>query len=143
MVLFSPITVAAGLRSLQTPTTEDLSEVWGSASDNIYAVGKGGTIIHYDGTSWRYCNKPHLSQFEGYLGKLRRIISLQWENTALSSTYDGSTWIKMDSGIQDSLISTFGTLNPRVMVVGYDGNILSLEVPRYREGSVMPAPGKG
>ena len=35
----------------------------------------------------------------------------------------------MDSGTQDSLISTFGTLNPRVMVVGYDGNILSLDGP--------------
>ncbi len=35
----------------------------------------------------------------------------------------------MDTGTQDSLISTFGTLNPRVMVVGYDGNILSLTGP--------------
>ncbi len=43
--------------------------------------------------------------------------------------YDGSTWTKLDSGTQDSLISTFGTLNPRVMVVGYDGNILSLTGP--------------
>ena len=43
---------AAGLEYEPSPTTKDLSEVWGSASDNIYAVGESGTIIHYDGSNW-------------------------------------------------------------------------------------------
>ena len=29
-----------------------LDKVWGSASDDVFTVGKGGTILHYDGESW-------------------------------------------------------------------------------------------
>ncbi len=30
-----------------------LWDVWGTGPDNVYAVGNEGTIIHYDGTSWK------------------------------------------------------------------------------------------
>ena len=29
-----------------------LSSVWGSSSDDVFAVGGNGTILHYDGNSW-------------------------------------------------------------------------------------------
>ena len=35
---------------LRFPT---LWDVWGSGSDNVFAVGNEGTIIHFDGTSWK------------------------------------------------------------------------------------------
>lgn len=33
-------------------TTQDLNAIWGTASNNIFAVGRGGTILHYNGSSW-------------------------------------------------------------------------------------------
>ncbi len=30
----------------------DLASIWGSASDNVFAVGDSGTIIRYNGTHW-------------------------------------------------------------------------------------------
>jgi hypothetical protein len=30
-----------------------IEKIWGSARNNLYGVGNAGTIIHYDGTSWR------------------------------------------------------------------------------------------
>jgi hypothetical protein len=30
----------------------ELAAVWGSSASDVWAVGSGGTIIHYDGTSW-------------------------------------------------------------------------------------------
>ncbi len=30
-----------------------LTAVWGSSKDDVWAVGSGGTIIHYDGTAWK------------------------------------------------------------------------------------------
>lgn len=35
-----------------TGTTSALRAVWGSCADDIYAVGDGGAIVHYDGSSW-------------------------------------------------------------------------------------------
>src|SRR3989442_14596606 len=33
-------------------TTLDFEGVWGSGGTDVFAVGQGGTILHYDGTSW-------------------------------------------------------------------------------------------
>lgn len=35
------------------PTSDHLWPVWGTGPDNVYAGGSDGTLIHYDGTSWR------------------------------------------------------------------------------------------
>ena len=119
--------VPAGLR-IPDPAPQDLSEVWGSASDNIYAVGKGGTIIHYNGSPGQMITSPTSANLRGIWGSTANNIFAVGEHGTILY-YDGVSWDKMDSGVQDSLISTFGTLNPRVMVVGYDGNILSLGGP--------------
>ena len=34
------------------PTTQEIRGIWGTAADDIFAVGTGGAIIHYDGTAW-------------------------------------------------------------------------------------------
>ena len=33
-------------------TTQSLTGVWGSRATDVFAVGHGGTILHYDGVSW-------------------------------------------------------------------------------------------
>lgn len=30
-----------------------LTSIWGSSASDVWAVGSGGTVIHYDGASWR------------------------------------------------------------------------------------------
>jgi hypothetical protein len=40
------------LETMTSPTTKDLTAVWGSAADDVYAVGEDGTILHYDGDEW-------------------------------------------------------------------------------------------
>ena len=37
---------------LDSGTDRLLHGIWGSASDNIFAVGDGGTIVYYDGNDW-------------------------------------------------------------------------------------------
>lgn len=37
---------------MASPTTNDLAAVWGSAYDNVYAVGKDGVIVRFDGGEW-------------------------------------------------------------------------------------------
>ncbi|MCX5990868.1 MAG: PKD domain-containing protein [Chloroflexi bacterium] len=46
------------LRDVHTATVtvnfpvQTLNAVWGSSASDVYAVGNGGTILHYNGTSW-------------------------------------------------------------------------------------------
>ncbi len=35
-----------------------LSKAWGTDSNNMYFVGRGGSIAHYNGTSWRKIESP-------------------------------------------------------------------------------------
>ena len=35
------------------PTDADLLAVWGRAADDVYAVGFGGTVLHFDGVAWQ------------------------------------------------------------------------------------------
>ena len=37
----------------ESPTTQDLYGVYGNASDRAFAVGANGTILRYDGATWR------------------------------------------------------------------------------------------
>src|SRR2546422_10129966 len=52
-----PVTITAmseaqsGTASV-TVAQPTLYRVWGAAGSNVFAVGTGGTILHYNGTSW-------------------------------------------------------------------------------------------
>jgi hypothetical protein len=35
------------------PTKNGLQAIWGSADDDVWAVGDAGTIVHFDGHAWR------------------------------------------------------------------------------------------
>jgi len=38
---------------MQSHTYKNLSSIWGSSEDNLYAVGKKGTLLHYNGKEWQ------------------------------------------------------------------------------------------
>lgn len=49
--------VVEGFRSVDHPypserRPRDLFDVWGAESDDVFAVGESGTILHWDGTAW-------------------------------------------------------------------------------------------
>ena len=37
---------------MSSGTTDNLESVWGSSGDDVFAVGGGGTILHYEGSAW-------------------------------------------------------------------------------------------
>ncbi len=47
------VTSECGSTASTTATFPTLFDVWGSSPDNIYGVGIGGVVVHYDGTSWK------------------------------------------------------------------------------------------
>ena len=49
------------------PQGETLRSVWGTSGSNVYAVGEGGTVLHYNGNHWTILSKgidlPYLDIF--------------------------------------------------------------------------------
>ena len=37
---------------MDSSTTQDLFGVWGSSGNDVYAVGWGENVLHYDGYTW-------------------------------------------------------------------------------------------
>jgi hypothetical protein len=35
-----------------------LTSIWGSSASDVWAVGSGGSVVHYDGESWKAVNAP-------------------------------------------------------------------------------------
>lgn len=44
-----------------SPVSANLRGMWGSADNNIYAVGENGNIVQYDGSSWTKTSLPNVS----------------------------------------------------------------------------------
>jgi hypothetical protein len=44
--------------SVDTPTTAPIRALWGSASNDVWAVGSAGTILHWNGETWRLADEP-------------------------------------------------------------------------------------
>lgn len=75
-------------------TSDGILGIWGSARDDVWAVGRGGMVLHYDGTSWRPYDTPqtdlHLSNVFGI-----RSDSVWAGGYGTLMHWDGSTWTRI------------------------------------------------
>ncbi|MDX2090336.1 MAG: hypothetical protein SFX73_20935 [Kofleriaceae bacterium] len=80
--------------AMSSNTTKHLLAVWGTAADDVFAVGELGTIIHWDGSRWR----------QHYSGVAENLVSISGNThsdvfvTGTSFTrlhYDGISWSRM------------------------------------------------
>ena len=59
---------SCGNRVGKTDTTNNLSGVWGSSPSDVFAVGQHGTILHYDGTTWKSMSRGTTNNLNGLWG---------------------------------------------------------------------------
>ncbi|MBI2868234.1 MAG: hypothetical protein HYX96_00205 [Chloroflexi bacterium] len=101
----------------------NLNGVWGSSARDVFAVGDGGTILRYDGTSWSAMTSGTSSPLTGIWGSGRNsIFAVGGSGTILR--YDGSSWQGMASGTDAYLRDVWGTSARDVFAVGSGGTIL-------------------
>jgi hypothetical protein len=90
--------VSTGLEG-RTPEI-NVMDVWGSAPDDIYAVGFAGNILHYDGSSWQKMESGTTENLEGVWGFVlkddqgkvtRREVFAVGQN-GIILRYDGTAW---------------------------------------------------
>ncbi len=102
----------------------DLWDIWGTAADNIYAVGSKGTVVHFDGEDWQLqASIPTSQSLNGIWGSgPNDIFAVGDWGTILH--YDGAGWNSQASGTTEHLFDVWGFDGADVYAAGYNGTVL-------------------
>jgi hypothetical protein len=123
----------------ESGTTKDLLGVYFVADDNGWAVGKSGTVIHYDGTAW--------STVDAGTGDDLNSVSFTDANNGWAVGkggtvlyYNGTDWTEQDAGVTKDLYSVFAVSATDVWAAGksgtmvhFDGSAWSSETPSSKD----------
>ncbi|MCH7548578.1 MAG: hypothetical protein IH969_03410 [Candidatus Krumholzibacteriota bacterium] len=106
-----------------------LNDVWGTASDTVFAVGQAGAsyrvgiILGYDGKSWTVLDTPLTSVLYAVCGGGADDVFAVGANGSIVH-YDGSEWRIMASPTTENLYDLWRVPNGDLLAVGERGVIL-------------------
>jgi len=103
-----------------------LYSVWGTSTEDLFAVGYGGGIMHYDGTTWTAMASPTTDALYGVWGAASNDV---WAvgRGGLVLHYDGSTWTAVNVDTDIELYVAWGSGPSDVFVCGQDGAMLHFD----------------
>jgi len=96
------------------PTGENLTDVWGSASNDVFAVGSGGSILHYDGEDWSVAHTDTNGQLRAVWGTGPAHVLAGGQSGI--HRYDGTAWNRQ-AGAPGSVEDIWGTDEDDVFAV--------------------------
>ncbi|HTS89496.1 MAG TPA: hypothetical protein VMG41_13470 [Gemmatimonadales bacterium] len=102
----------------------NLNWVWGSASNDVYAVGDAGTILHWNGSSLGAVTSGTTANLYGVFGTTATDLYAVGSGGTILHSANGTTWTAMTSGTTDSLFSVWGTSSTDVWAVGQAATVL-------------------
>jgi len=115
--------------------TKNLNGIWGTADNNVYAVGDGGTILHSSdgGATWNQVGggltPANLNGICGTSDNEIWIVGDMVSDRPIVLEYDGSAWSKFpDAGIDQpyqNLKAVWGDSTSGFFAVGDEGTILN------------------
>ncbi|MBK7303176.1 MAG: T9SS type A sorting domain-containing protein [Saprospiraceae bacterium] len=100
--------------------------MWGLNKDNIWAVGRSGTILKYDGSAW----VSQLQSSGDYLFGIHGIDANNiWAVGYLGKIFkfDGNNWISMNSNTTATLRSVWAANEKNIWAVGETGVLLKYD----------------
>lgn len=118
---------------VDTQTFYPLNALWGSGSKDVWAVGNGGTLRHFDGTAtvWSVVESPTTENLHGVWGSGSNDVWAVGDNGTFLH-YDGTTWRassgSFPSGKKKSLYGIWGSGSSDVWAVG-DGVVMHYAGP--------------
>jgi len=89
-------------RRVNIGTTENLNDVWCVDDVNVFAVGNGGTILHYDGADWNAMDSGTSNDLFAVWGcGMENVFAAGDSGTML--LFDGMNWSAMDCGTTEPI----------------------------------------
>lgn len=108
-----------------------LSAVWGAGPSAVVAVGVGGTIAHFDGSSWSLLSSsPTDRSLTAVWGSSATDIHAVGSDGTIVH-FDGSRWTTQQSGVTAHLASIWGRGPRDIFAAGTSGTILHFDGSRW------------
>lgn len=104
-------------------TGQDLYSVHGLVSEDVWAVGRSGTIVHYDDYAWSVIASPVVSNIRS-VQTLSSTEAYAVGDGGKILRWNGATWATMTSPVVDDLFSLALTASNSGFAVGAAGSIL-------------------
>ena len=105
-----------------------LHGIWGSTSDNVFVVGDGAAILHYNGTDWTRQITIYPSttaNLNGVWGSsATTVFAVGGGGTVLKTTNGGSSWSAITSTTSQGLNAIWGSSASDIFAVGDNGTII-------------------
>jgi hypothetical protein len=87
-----------------SPVTRDLNSIHGTAWDDVWAVGDGGVIVHYDGSAWAAPSAPvPVSSRLFSVWALTRTDAFAVGEQGVALRWDGARWSQMATSYSNNL----------------------------------------
>jgi photosystem II stability/assembly factor-like uncharacterized protein len=107
-----------------------LASVWGSASDDVYAGGRFGRILHWDGSQLQLVMEAPGQHVHALHGSGRRNVFAVGTNGSIWH-FDGKSWERMESGTSVSLNGILALGRNEAYAAGHDGVLLRYDGKRW------------
>ncbi|HSD72021.1 MAG TPA: hypothetical protein VLE54_04485 [Thermoanaerobaculia bacterium] len=103
-----------------------LSGVWGSSSEDVFAVGSRGVVLHFDGRRWtRQASGTGKNLAAVWAASSTEAFAVGLDGVILH--FDGRGWETEKSGTSKSLLAVWGASARDVFAVGRGGTILHFD----------------
>ena len=93
--------------------------IWGTSPSDVWAVGAGGTIAHYDGAGWKLSHSGTYADLNGIWGSSTTDVWAVGTGGTLVH-FDGTSWSSVASPTTSSLNAIYGTSTTDIYAVGDD-----------------------
>jgi len=113
-----------------------LNDVWGSSENDIFAVGSGGAILHYDGTTWVEMQSGTAEDLNAVWGvSAQDVVAVGAGGVILR--FDGVSWNPMNGGSTAALTDVWGSSAGDFVAVGGGGSIFHYDGSKW---TAVPSP---
>jgi hypothetical protein len=127
---------ASGWKIMKSNTTSALYNVWGASASSVWAVGRTGTIVHYDGTQWQVQKSPPAAighDLYAIHGSSASNVFLVANTTLLR--FDGANW---NTVLDLSTVKGFGYVTG-IYATGDAANDVYVSMMNYNLGNATPS----
>ncbi len=124
LILISNICVSQVVTRMTSNVYDNVRDLWGTANNNIYAVGEVGIILHYDGTSWTPMSSGTYYQLNTIFGfSNNEIYAVGGDSYShgIILKFDGQQWTTAYEGGTGHFTRIFGFDHNNIYAVGYNG----------------------